>query len=115
MLIVDLLLVVFTADIRGITMLGWRFGTVHIPYTRAAVFIVAVLLTTLLALFTNHTRLGGEIRAASFDVDAARLVGIDVGRIYAVTFAIGAGLAGAAGSLIAVVLAFSPVLRTHTQ
>lgn len=114
MLLVNLLLVVFTADIRGITMpyaaLGWQFGTVHIPYTRAAVFVVAVLLTASLALFTNHTRLGGAIRATSFDVDAARLVGIDVERIYAVTFAIGAGLAGAAGSLIAVVLAFSPVL-----
>jgi len=120
MLMVNLLLLVFTADIRGITMpyasLGWRFGTVHIPYTRVAVFIVAVLLTTSLALFTNRTRLGRAIRATSFDVDAARLVGIDVGRVYAVTFAIGAGLAGAAGSLIAVVLAFSPVLGdTYTM
>lgn len=113
MLLVNLLLLVFTADVRGITVsyggLGWQFGPVRVPYTRAAVFGVAVLLTAGLAIFTNCTRLGAAIKATSFDVDAARLVGIDVDHIYATTFAIGAAMAGMAGSLIAVVLAFSPV------
>ena len=48
-----------------------------------------VVLTELLAYFTNRTRLGAAIKATSFDVDAARLVGIDVDHIYAVTFAVG--------------------------
>ena len=114
MLLVNLLLLAFTADMRGITVpyagIGWQFGGVRVPSTRLAVFAVAVLLTATLAIFTNRTRLGAVIKATSFDVDAARLVGIDVDHIYAVTFAIGAAMAGAAGALIAVTLAFSPVL-----
>jgi branched-chain amino acid transport system permease protein len=114
MLMVNILLLVFTADLRGILVpysgAGWQFGTVRVPLPRLIVFAVAILLTVGLALFTNRTRLGAAIKATSFDVDAARLVGIDIDHIYAVTFAIGAAMAGAAGSLIAVNLAFSPVL-----
>ena len=114
MLLVNIMLLLFTADVRGIMVpygdLGWRFGTVRVPYTRIAVFLVALLLTSGLAVFTHRTRLGAAIKATSFDVDAAKLVGIDVDHIYAVTFAIGAAMAGAAGSLIAVNLAFAPVL-----
>jgi len=114
MLLVNLLLLAFTADLRGITVsyagIVWQLGGVRIPSTRVAVFLAALLLTALLSLFTNRTRLGAAIKATSFDVDAARLVGIDVDHIYAATFAIGAAMAGAAGSLIAVNLPFSPVV-----
>lgn len=114
MLLVNLMLLAFTADLRGITVpyggMVWQLGTVRVPYTRLGVFVVALLLTALLAFFTNRTRLGAAIKATSFDVDAARLIGIDVGHIYALTFAIGAAMAGVAGSLIAVNLPFSPVL-----
>lgn len=117
MLLVNLLLVAFTADLRGIIVpyagIVWQVGTVRIPLTRVAVFASAVVLTALLASFTNRTRLGAAIKATSFDVDAARLVGIDVDHIYAVTFAVGAAMAGAAGSLIAVNLVFSPVLGDY--
>ena len=113
MLVINLLLLAFTADVRGITVpyarVSWHIAGVFVPMTRVAVFAVAVALTAGLALFVNRSRLGAAIKATSFDVDAARLVGIDVDRIYAITFAIGAGLAGAAGTLIAAVLAFSPV------
>jgi branched-chain amino acid transport system permease protein len=56
----------------------------------------------------NRTRVGNAIKATSFDVDGARLVGIDTGRIYAITFAVGCAMAGIAGSLVAVVYSFSP-------
>ena len=114
MLLINLLLLAFTADLRGITMpyarISWHFGGVYVPLVRVGVFAAAVALTAGLALFTARTRLGAAIKATSFDAEAAQLVGIDVRRIYAITFAIGAGLAGAAGSLVAVALAFSPVL-----
>src|ERR1051326_4324179 len=49
MLLVNLLLLAFTADLRGITVpyggIGWRFGTVRVPYIRVAVFVAALLLT----------------------------------------------------------------------
>ena len=44
------------------------------------------------------------------DIDAARLTGVQVGAIYALTFAIGAAFAGAAGSLLAMVIPFDPNL-----
>jgi branched-chain amino acid transport system permease protein len=114
MLLVNLMLLLFTADLRGIIVpygkTVWQFGGVRVPFIRVAVFLVGLLLTAGLALFTNRTRLSAAIKATSFDVDAARLVAIDVDHIYAMTFAIGAAIAGAAGALVAVSFAFSPVL-----
>jgi branched-chain amino acid transport system permease protein len=70
---------------------------------------IALLLTIGLQLFLSRTRTGNAIRATSMDLDAARLVGIKIGRIYALTFAIGGAVAGAAGSLISVNFSLSPV------
>ena len=104
----------FTADIRSITPyyagLAWEIGSIRIPFTRLGVFIFALFLTLMLHLLLNRTKLGNAIKATSFDKEAAGLVGIDVHRIYNITFAIGAAMAGMAGSLISVVYSFSPVL-----
>jgi ABC-type branched-subunit amino acid transport system permease subunit len=57
----------------------------------------------------NHTRTGDGIRATAQNARAASVLGIDTRRIYAMTFGIGAALAGAAGSLVAMVYSFTPV------
>ena len=105
---------IFSADIRGITVPytadALTFGDLRIPLIRLAVFGVAILSTLALWLFLERTRLGTAIKATSFDPEAARLSGIDTGRIYAVTFGIGAALAGIAGALVAAVSTFSPVI-----
>jgi branched-chain amino acid transport system permease protein len=105
-------LALFNADIRSIHTSyagsGIRLGTVHIAYTRLAVCVVAIAMTLGLMAFMNRTRIGNAIKATSFDVDGARLVGIDTSRIYAITFAVGCAMAGIAGSLVAVVSSFSP-------
>ena len=50
------------------------------------------------------------------DIDAARLTGVKVATVYAATFAIGAGMAGAAGSLLSMIVPFDPTLGgTYTQ
>ncbi len=104
----------FTADIRSITPsyagLAWEIGSIRIPFTRLGVFTFALFLTLMLHLLLNRTKLGNAIKATSFDKEAAGLVGIDIHRIYTITFAIGAAMAGMAGSLISVVYSFSPVL-----
>lgn len=114
MLLINMNLALFSADLRSVTPsyagLGWVIGTVRIPYTRLAVFVFALALTLALHLFMNRTRLGNAIKATSFDKEAAALTGVDVLRIYAITFGIGAGMAGMAGSLISVIHSFSPVL-----
>jgi branched-chain amino acid transport system permease protein len=59
---------------------------------------LSLLLMVALYLFIEKTRMGAAIRAASIDQDAARLMGINVDRIIAVIFIIGASL-GAVGGL----------------
>jgi branched-chain amino acid transport system permease protein len=102
----------FQADPRAVQTSyesdGVLLGSIRIPYTRAAVFGIAIALTLLLLVFMNRTRTGNAIKATSFDVEAAELVGMNSLRIYAITFGIGAMMAGIAGSLIATVQSFQP-------
>jgi len=61
----------------------------------------SILLQVVLQYVVNRTRLGKAMRAAAYDKDAARLMGINVDAVIAATFALGGGLAGAAGVLYA--------------
>ena len=60
---------------------------------------VAVVLMILLQLFVHRTRLGKAMLAVSEDMDAARLMGINVSNTISLTFAIGAVLAAVAATL----------------
>lgn len=113
-LIVNLLNFFFKADLRSVTTsytgTGFDLGPVRVPYIRLAALGVALLLVVALGAFLSRTRLGRAIRATGMDLDAARLTGVRVGSIYALTFGIGAALAGAAGSLLAMIVPFDPNL-----
>lgn len=85
-----------------------EIGSIHVAYTRLAVFVAAILLTLLLLGLMNRTKVGNSIKATSFDTEAAGLVGMNPKRVYSITFGIGAAMAGMAGSLISVVQAFQP-------
>ncbi|MDF1513952.1 MAG: branched-chain amino acid ABC transporter permease [Anaerolineae bacterium] len=61
----------------------------------------SILLQVVLQYIVNKTRLGKAMRAAAYDKPAARLMGINVDSVIALTFALGGGLAGAAGVLYA--------------
>jgi branched-chain amino acid transport system permease protein len=114
MLLVNVMLVLFSADTRSVTPsysgLGFAYGNLVVPYIRIGVFLVAVTLTFLLSTFLTRTKLGNAIRSTSFDREAAELVGVDVARIFPLTFGIGAAMAGAAGALVATTYSISPVL-----
>lgn len=111
--VVNVLLLLFTADFRSVTPSyagsGVELpGDVRIPYIRLATLGIALLMAGLVALFLNKTRTGAAILAVSADRDAAQLVGIDLRHAYALTFAIGAAVAGVAGGLISTVQAITP-------
>jgi len=59
--------------------------------------IVSVALMAALGLFLTRTRWGMAIRAVAQDLDAARLMGVPVGRLYPMTMGLASALAGIAG------------------
>jgi branched-chain amino acid transport system permease protein len=78
--------------------LGQEFGA-PIPISKIGiiVFIAAMALMFGLYALIQRTRIGRAMRAVAEDKDTAALMGADVDRVIAVTFALGAALAGAAG------------------
>ena len=102
----------WTADERGITTpyAGSVLiaGHLAIPLVRLASLAVAFALIAALHLLLTRWRWGRAIRATADDWQAALLTGIDVRRAYLLAFALGTGLAGAAGTLVSVGYSISP-------
>ena len=100
----NLALLLWSADFRTVTTsysgIGFSLGPVTIPIARLVTFLIAICTTFGLYLFLEKARYGKAIRAASQDKEMARLVGIDMKKVYALTFAIGAAITGLAGGLI---------------
>ena len=63
---------------------------------------VSALLVLLLQFIVYKTKIGLAMRAASYDIEAASLMGINVNNTISTTFAIGSALAGIAGVLVAI-------------
>jgi branched-chain amino acid transport system permease protein len=80
----------------------------HVSVNRLAVLAIAVILPTLLHLLLTRTYTGRAIRAVAQNADSCTLVGVDVEKIYALTFGIGTALAGVAGLLSATIFSFNP-------
>jgi branched-chain amino acid transport system permease protein len=80
--------------------MDFRVGGVRLTSEQLTVIAVSFLLMVLLRFFILKTRTGKAMRAVSFNLDAAKLMGISTDRIIAITFALGSALAAAAGVLI---------------
>ncbi|MCH5290144.1 MAG: branched-chain amino acid ABC transporter permease [Treponema sp.] len=76
-------------------------GLVSISDIQLIVIFSSMVLMVLLTLLINYTRTGKAMRAVSWDLGAASLMGISVNRTIAITFVIGSILAGAGGVLYA--------------
>ncbi len=75
----------------------YYIGPVYITNVNILVIVVAVVLMIALQWLVTRTRTGRAMRAVAQDREAAALMGVNVNRIIAITFFIGAALAGAAG------------------
>jgi branched-chain amino acid transport system permease protein len=95
----------FTATPRRVVLDLGRLdlGGVILPLDRVVAMALALLLTGLLYTLMRTSRIGRAIVAVRMDRDAAALMGIRVNQVYAITFGIGALMAGACGALVAVV------------
>jgi len=75
-------------------------GGVVVTNIQILILFVSILLMVALTLIIQRTRLGKAMRAVSFDMNAARLMGIPINTVISFTFVLGSALAGAAGVLV---------------
>lgn len=98
----NLALLVWKADYRSIKVVSsaLRYAEINISVSRLFAFVIAAVISVLIYLFLEKTYSGKAISAIAQDRDAARLMGINVDRMYMVTFGIGSACVGVAGSLL---------------
>jgi len=107
------MLAAFTADFRKLLLdppLGvLSMGSVVLPVDRLIAMLLALALTALLYLTLSRSRIGRAIVAVRMDREAAALMGVNVKNVYAITFGLGALMAGASGPLLAMIFPISPL------
>ena len=113
-IIVNLCLLIAGPDTYGVQV-DYMFDSYALgPFTFDAVRVYAALaalaIAGLLYLFFTRTRIGKSIRAAADNHTGALVVGLDVPRLYALTFGVGAACVGAAGALMILVVQAQPFL-----
>lgn len=107
----NLALIIFGAVQRGIPNLVAGqivIGEVVFINDHLVILGLALLTVGLLWYFVKYTDLGKAIRATSQHAEAAQTLGIDVSRMYAIAFGIGAALAGIAGALLITLFPANP-------
>lgn len=112
-LVANICLLIWKADLRSAKLsyssaAFFETDTIVIPLVRFGIFISAIVLTILFYIFMRKTKVGIAINATALNYEGARTVGVDVGNIYAVTFAVSAALAGAAGALMLPITSMTP-------
>jgi branched-chain amino acid transport system permease protein len=85
-------------------------GPVSVASLRVFVFVAAALLIAGTYALIHWTKLGKAMRATFQDRDTAALMGVNVGAINTTTFALGSGLAAAAGALLGAVFVITPTM-----
>jgi len=78
----------------------FHIGPIQVNSVQLINLAVAGILVLILQFIIYKTKTGKAMRATSFDMEAAQLMGININNIVSVTFAIGSSLAGAAGVLV---------------
>jgi branched-chain amino acid transport system permease protein len=78
----------------------FEVGGVYITFLQLAVLGVTVLLMFLLYLFIHKSRTGMVIRATAQDYEAAYAMGVNINRVFTLSFAVGSALGGVAGVLV---------------
>jgi branched-chain amino acid transport system permease protein len=75
----------------------WKIGALEMTWMQVFVILFTAFLMLVLWQLVTRTQIGRAMRAASFDLEAASMMGIDVDRVVVFTFFVGSALAGAGG------------------
>ncbi len=116
-LLVNISLVIAGPDSRGVQLESqfdsYELGPFVFDAVRVHAALTAVVIAGLLWLFFTRTRTGKSIRAAADNNLGALVVGLDVRRLYAFTFGVGAACVGAAGALMITIIPVTPFLAAE--
>jgi len=108
----NLALMFFTGDSRTISMSYsdkmFEVGPLLVGLPKVISFVAAMIMCALLGVFMSRTDTGRAIRAVAKERVGARLVGIDVDKIFAISFGLGMATLGAAASLLMPIFYVSP-------
>jgi branched-chain amino acid transport system permease protein len=102
--LLNLALFLFSGDYQSINMpfakKTFQLGVLSLSYAKLVIFFTAIVVSAVLYLLLKFTDIGKQIRAIAQDRLAAKLMGINLNKIYMLTFGIGTALVGIAGVLI---------------
>lgn len=92
---------------------SFTLGSLHFPQAQLYACLVAVAILAGLYALLRYTWLGQSVQAAASSSDGARLIGIEVRKVWAAAFALGVAAAGAGGALLSVLYPFTPSSTDH--
>lgn len=88
----------------------YNFGEINVSNIQIFILLVTIMILVFLWWLTHFTKIGVAMRATSFNLKAAELMGINTNRIIAFTFFLGASLAGLAGMLMGYTMSVEPLM-----
>jgi branched-chain amino acid transport system permease protein len=111
-IIQNMALITWKADIRGYTYLESSVSILGAMFAanRLVALLFAVVISLAFYYFLTRTRLGKAIRAASEDPETAQVMGVNIHRVLAICFGLGALMAGFAGVLISMMYEMLPTM-----
>jgi branched-chain amino acid transport system permease protein len=108
----DLVVLLIGPDIHTLdstwTLPTFHVGSVVIDGSRATGLVASLMLLALVSIVLANFKIGRAIRATAQQTFAASLCGVDPRKIYALTFGVSAGFAGASGVIVGIINPFSP-------
>ncbi|HTX02710.1 MAG TPA: branched-chain amino acid ABC transporter permease [Candidatus Acidoferrales bacterium] len=108
--LIGLSLALFSGDFRSVAYLtdSWRVGSIDFPKAQLLAFVLAIFIAGILGVVLRSTQVGRALRAASQNLDGARVCGIDISRMRTLSFALGSAIAAASGALLSMIYAYNP-------
>ena len=114
LILVNVQLIVFGPDAQGIRTAysfdSFQLGKLIVDAAKVYAAAAAVVVAAALFAFFRFTLLGKAIRACADNYEGARVVGLNVKRLYALTFGIGSACVGAAGAMLMALIDVTPAI-----
>src|SRR3989440_11216840 len=113
-ILVNVLLLIFGPDARSVQTSyafdSFALGPIIVDATKVYAGCAAIVVAAALFAFFRFTDIGKAIRACADNYTGALVVGLNVKRLYALTFGLGAACVGAAGSMLVLIIDVTPPL-----